>query len=54
MKHSPRFKQVQLYYKRGQWDKKKVHDAVDMGWITPEEYEIITGDPFVPTEEESE
>ena len=52
MSTSPKFKMVQLFYKRGQWDKTKVHDAVEMGWITPEEYEIITGDPYIPEESE--
>jgi len=44
--HSPKFEKVKGYYDNGYWSKKKVHDAVGKGWITPEEYTEITGDPY--------
>jgi hypothetical protein len=42
---SPKYKEVLLYYKRGFWSKAKVHDAVGK-YITAEEYELITGEPY--------
>ena len=43
---SPKFKTVQLNYKRGLWDIEKVRNAVVKQWITAEEFEIITGEPY--------
>ena len=51
--HSPKFETVKHYYdlyvesdgKRG-WSLEKVHNAVVKNWITPEEYEEITGEPY--------
>ena len=43
---SPMFEKIKGWYESGLWSKKRVHDAVVKGKITPEEYEIITGDPF--------
>ena len=45
--HSPKYEKVKAYYDMGIWDKRKVHDALVKGWITPSEYEEITGEPYV-------
>ena len=51
MKHSKNFAKVKQYYdnylagKKPQWNKQRVHDAVGK-WITPNEYEEITGEPY--------
>lgn len=55
--HSKNFEKVKGYYdtyvatdgKKG-WSKTKVYAAVGK-WITPEEYEEITGEPYTPEEE---
>ena len=44
---SPRFKTITKYYDKGHWTKSMVGDAVVHGWITDEEYELITGEPYV-------
>ena len=41
---SPKFQKVKNYYDRHLWSKKMVHDAVEKGWITEEEYTLIVGD----------
>ena len=41
---SPKFHKVKNYYDRNLWSKKMVHDAVEKGWITEEEYILIVGD----------
>ena len=43
---STKYKTVLLNYKRGMWNASKVRDAVDKGWITEEEYRIITGEEY--------
>lgn len=43
------FEKISKWYSQGLWDKQKVHDAVPK-LITAEEYEEITGDPFIPDE----
>lgn len=43
---SRKFEFVKAAYKRGTWNKAMVRNAVVKGWITEEEYEIITGEPF--------
>lgn len=43
---SKKFAKVKRYYDEGLWSKRQVHDAVVKGWITAEEYEIITGEPY--------
>ncbi len=45
--HSKNFNKVKDYYDRGLWSKSRVANAVDKGWITAEEYEEITGLPYV-------
>lgn len=43
---SKKFTKVKRYYDEGLWSKRQVHDAVVKDWITAEEYEIITGEPY--------
>lgn len=43
---SKKFAMVKEFYDSGRWSKSRVHDAVDKGWITEEEYELITGEVF--------
>lgn len=43
---SPKFEKVKNYYEQGLWNKTRVHNAVDKGWITSEEYELITGEKY--------
>lgn len=45
MEHSPNFEKVKKYYDDERWSKEKVYNAVGR-WITPEEYEEITGEPY--------
>jgi hypothetical protein len=40
---SENFEKVKDYYERGLWNKARVYKAVGR-WITPEEYELITGE----------
>lgn len=43
---SKKFAKVKRYYGEGLWTKAMVANAVVKGWITAEEYEIITGEPY--------
>lgn len=43
---SPKYEKVKAYYDQGLWSKSRVHDAVEKSWITPEEYELITGEAY--------
>ena len=43
---SRKFEFVKAAYERGTWNRAMVRNAVTKGWITAEEYEIITGVPF--------
>ena len=43
---SPKFEKVKKYYDSGLWNKTMVRDAVVKGWITAEEYTIITGEVY--------
>lgn len=40
------FEKIKKWYDQGLWTKRMVADAVKKGKITPEEYEIITGEPY--------
>lgn len=42
---SKKFELVKQYYESGLWSIERVHNAVGK-WITAEEYEIITGQPY--------
>lgn len=43
---SPKFEKVKRYYDSGLWNKTMVRNAVVKGWITAEEYTIITGEVY--------
>lgn len=43
---SSKFEKVKSYYERGLWDISRVRNAVVKGWITPEEYSMITGQVY--------
>jgi hypothetical protein len=43
---SPKFKKVKKHYDDGFWNKEIVGIAVVKRWITAEEYELITGEPY--------
>lgn len=43
---SKKFTKVKKYYDEGLWSKTMVANAVVKGWITAEEYEIITVEPY--------
>lgn len=42
---SENFAKVKKYYDNGLWSLERVGKAVGR-WITPEEYELITGQPY--------
>lgn len=44
--HSKKYAKVKKYYDSELWDIHRVHDAVVHGWITPDEYLEITGEPY--------
>ena len=44
--HSAKYEKVKGYYDNGYWTKKMVWNAVGKGWITPDEYTEITGEPY--------
>ena len=41
--HSKMFEKIKLWYDKGLWTKEKVHNAVEKGLITEEEYIEIVG-----------
>ena len=43
---SKKFNFVKAAYDRGNWNNAMVANAVVKGWITAEEYEIITGEVY--------
>ena len=43
---SKKYATVKKYYDKGLWKIGAVRDAVVKGWITAEEYEQITGEPY--------
>ena len=44
--HSPKFEKVKAYYDTGVWSIERVRLAVTKNWITPEEFEEITGEVY--------
>lgn len=46
MEHSKNYEKVKSYYDRGMWSQERVYAAVGK-WITPEEYQEITGEEYV-------
>ena len=43
---SSKFDKVKRYYDAGLWNRTMVRNAVIKGWITAEEYQIITGEAY--------
>ena len=43
---SPKFNKVKRYYDQGLWNITMVRNAVVKRWITAEEFEQITGEPY--------
>lgn len=43
---SKMFEKIKKYYDNGFWKKGAVRNAVKMGKITAEEYELIVGEPY--------
>ncbi len=43
---SSKFQKVKYYYDNGLWDIQRVRNAVVKSWITAEEFEEITGEPY--------
>lgn len=43
--HSKHYAKVKEYYDNGLWSKQRVYNAVGK-WITQDEYEEITGEPY--------
>jgi len=44
--HSKNYEKVKKYYEKGSWSISSVRNAVVKGWITAEEFEEITGQPY--------
>lgn len=44
--HSKNFNKVKNYYDAGLWKESRVREAVIKNWITAEEFEEITGNPY--------
>jgi len=43
---SKKYELVKEYYDNGLWNLTRVKNAVVKGWITAEEFETITGQPY--------
>ena len=43
---SNKFEKIKSYYERGMWDISRVRNAVVKGWITAEEFFMITGEIY--------
>lgn len=43
---SSKFEKVKGYFDKGLWNIERVKNAVVKGWITAEEFQIITGQPY--------
>ena len=41
-----KFEKVKYYYDNGLWQKYQVRNAVEKGWITKEEYKVITNEDY--------
>lgn len=46
MAYSKNFDKVKYYFDEQLWSIYRVGEAVKRGWITAEEYEEITGEPY--------
>ncbi len=43
---SNKFEKVKGYFDKGLWNIERVRNAVVKTWIAPEEFQIITGQPY--------
>lgn len=43
---SKNYEKVKRFHDSGLWSKARVKNAVKMRWITPAEYELITGEKY--------
>lgn len=43
---SSKFNKVKNYYDKHLWTKSMVKNAVIKGWITADEYELVTGESY--------
>lgn len=43
---SKKYELVKEYYDNGLWNLTRVRNAVIKGWITPEQFTEITGEPY--------
>ena len=41
-----KFEKVKGYYDKGLWNIERVRNAVVKGWVTAQEFFIITGEPY--------
>lgn len=41
-----KFERVKSYYTKGLWSINQVKNAVVKGWITADEYQVITGEAY--------
>ena len=48
MEHSEKYETIRRYYREGLWSIERVRNAVVKRWITPEEYQEITGRIYDP------
>lgn len=46
MEHSENFEVVKDLYDRGLWKIQRVRKAVEKHWITEDEFQEITGEPY--------
>ena len=46
MINSSKFDKIKYYYDNELWSKYRVKEAVRLGRITEEEYELIVGEPY--------
>jgi uncharacterized XkdX family phage protein len=46
MNRSPAFERLKQYYEDGLWSAEMLRNAVKKGKITPEEFELITGEKY--------
>lgn len=48
---SKKYELVKEYYDNGLWNLTRVRNAVAKGWITAEEFKLITGQTYITKEE---
>lgn len=46
MAKKSKFEMVKNFYDNGLWKEKRVRDAVEKEWISPENYKEITGENY--------